>query len=130
MLFLIFRTCEVCQKVFKSEKGLKAHAGKGGKATNCHRLQNVKNRAEKIESNQMRKIQAKKQKASKVDLSTWDGLIPRATQYTKLAKTLCLNLISVSFLVLLFRFKGCSKPIFFFFFLYFDVENAHCENCN
>ena len=99
LISFLSRECKSCGRIFKSEKGLKLHAGLDGKASNCRRYHNVRKRAAKINSNKMRKIQAQKQKPSKVDMSKWEGSIPNATQYPKVAKTMALNAIKVSFIL-------------------------------
>ena len=87
-----FRTCEICQRTFKSEKGLLQHAGRDGKASSCHRYQHVKTKASKIKKIRTRRKKAKKTPVSKVDLTGWNRAIAPGTHYTKNAKQI-LNLI-------------------------------------
>ena len=54
---------------------------------------NVK--AAKIKANRSRRFEAKKTSVAKVDLRGWNGALKQGTHYTKEAKTLILNLISV-----------------------------------
>ena len=76
------------------------HTGKEGEASQCNRQQKNKVKAEKIKSNRARNFQAKKTRVADVKFTAWKGRIPRHTQYPKVAKTLCLNLISVSCVIL------------------------------
>ena len=79
--------------------GLKQHAGREGKSSQCNRHQKQTKKAENIKKDRARTAERKKTKVSDVKLEDFDGKIPRHTQYTSLAKTICLNLIRVRHLI-------------------------------
>ena len=90
------RTCNACQATFPTLQGLKLHANSSGSASACRRYEQQSTKASEIRSAMKRKLASKEQKASDVDLTTWNGAIGKGTHYCELAKKLCLNLITVS----------------------------------
>ena len=95
MIYCFSRKCDVCNKTFRTERGLKLHASKSGSASQCSRYHEMSSKAAKIRRNRERRQATKNVKIADTDFSNWNGKIPKGTHYGTNEKIMCLNLISV-----------------------------------
>ena len=100
------------------------HAAKDGSASQCQRYQKMHVKAAKIKANRSRRFEAKKTSVAKVDLRGWNGALKQGTHYTKEAKTLILNLISVR-IINIFLLLGYPNPGCYCITHSVDISEVH-----